>query len=132
MTTVKIKLAFFLGISDLDTAVRLGGQALEFARDHKRRREQPWALQALGEIASHRDPPAAEEAEAFYRQAMALADELGMRPLVAHCHLRFGKLYRRAGKQQEAREHLATAAAMYHEMDMPFWAEQAEAVLGRF
>ena len=55
-----------------------------------------------------------------------------MRPLVAHCHLRFGKLYRRAGKQQEAREHLATAAAMYHEMDMPFWAEQAEAVLGRF
>ena len=63
---------------------------------------------------------------------MALADELGMRPLVAHCHLRFGKLYRRAGKQQEAREHLATAAAMYHEMDMPFWAEQAEAVLGRF
>jgi len=115
-----------------DDAVRLGGQALEFARDHKRRREQPWALQALGEIASHRDPPAAEEAEAFYRQAMALADELGMRPLVAHCHLRFGKLYRRAGKQQEAREHLATAAAMYHEMDMPFWAEQAEAVLGRF
>src|SRR5439155_564493 len=52
-----------------DDAVRLGGQALEFARDHKRRREQPWALQALGEIASHRDPPAAEEAEAFYRQA---------------------------------------------------------------
>jgi len=114
-----------------DDAVRLGGQALEFARDHKRRREQPWALQVLGEIASHRDPPAAEEAEAFYRQAMALADELGMRPLVAHCHLRFGKLYGRVGKRREACEHFTIAAAMYREMDMRSWLEKAEAEVSR-
>ena len=50
-----------------------------------------------------------------------------MRPLVAHCHFGLGKLYRRAGKRQQAQEHLSTAAAMYREMDMRFWLEQAEA-----
>ena len=50
-----------------------------------------------------------------------------MRPLVAHCHLGLGKLYRRTGKRQEAQEHLATATTMYREMDMPFWLERAEA-----
>jgi hypothetical protein len=60
---------------------------------------------------------------------MALASELGMRPLVAHCHLGLGKLYARAGRRPEAREHLATALAMYREMDMRFWLPQAEAEL---
>lgn len=49
-----------------------------------------------------------------------------MRPLIAHCHLGFGKLYRRTGKQQEAQEHLRTATTMYREMDMRFWLERAE------
>jgi len=58
---------------------------------------------------------------------MTLAKELGMRPLVAHCHLGLGTLYRRTAKNQEAREHLTTATTMYREMDMRFWLEQAEA-----
>ena len=53
-----------------------------------------------------------------------------MRPLVAHCHLGLGKLYRRTAKRQEVQEHLVTATAMYREMDMRFWLEQAEAVMG--
>jgi hypothetical protein len=50
-----------------------------------------------------------------------------MRPLVAHCHLGFGKLYRRTGKHEQAQEHLTTATTMYREMGMRFWLEQAEA-----
>jgi len=50
-----------------------------------------------------------------------------MRPLVAHCHLGLGKLYRHTGKRQEAQEHLTTATTMYREMDMGFWLKQAEA-----
>ena len=72
-------------------------------------------------------PPEVESAEALYRQALVAAEELGMRPLRAHCHLSLGKLYRRTGAQ--AREHLVTAAAMYREMDMGFWLEKAEAEL---
>ena len=85
------------------------------------------ALRLLGEIAAHRDPPDIEKAEDHYRQALALAEELGMRPLVAHCQLGLGRLYRRAGKPQQAREHVTIATTMYREMDMSFWLEQAEA-----
>ena len=67
----------------------------------------------------------AEDAEGYYREALALAGELGMRPLVAHCHLGLGKLYRRTGKREQAQEHLTTATTMYREMDMRFWLEQA-------
>ena len=68
-----------------------------------------------------------EGAEAHYGEALALATELGMRPLVAHCHLGLGKLYRRTGDQAMADEHLTTATTMYREMGMTFWLEKAEA-----
>jgi len=110
-----------------DEASTVGQRALTLARDGGQRGEEAVALRLLGEIAARRDPPEFEKADAFYREALAQAAELGMRPLVAHCHLGLGKLYRRKGKGEQAREHLATAAAMYREMDMPFWLEQAEA-----
>ena len=53
-----------------------------------------------------------------------------MRPLVAHCHLGLGKLDRRTGRREQAREHLSTATTMYRAMDMRFWLEQAEAEMG--
>ena len=80
------------------------------------------AIEAQGPLVSDR-----AAAAAHYTAAMALAEELGMRPLVAHCHLGLGKLYRRTGNPQEASEHLTTATTMYRAMDMQFWLEQAEA-----
>ena len=65
----------------------------------------------------------------LYREALALAEPRGMRPLVAHCHLGLGKLYRRTGKREQAQEHLSTATSMYREMGMTYWLEQAEAEL---
>ena len=50
-----------------------------------------------------------------------------MRPLVAHCRLGLGKLYRRMDKHELAREHITTATTMYREMGMTYWLEQAEA-----
>jgi Tetratricopeptide repeat len=64
-----------------------------------------------------------------YQAALSLAQDLGMRPLIAHCHLGLGKLNRRTGKREQAREYLTTATTMYREMDMRFWLEQAEAEL---
>ena len=81
------------------------------------------------EIAAHQDPPEVEKADDHYRQAMVLAEELGMRPLLAHCHLGLGKLHCHTGKSEGAQRHLTTATAMYGEMDMRFWLEQAEAAL---
>ena len=72
------------------------------SREGGQRGYEAWAL-ASGEVAARRDPP--EHADGHYRDALALADELGMRPLVAHCHLGLGKLYRRTGKREQAQEH---------------------------
>ena len=84
----------------------------------------------LGDIAAHADLPDPEAAEGHYNQALARADELGMRPLAAHCHLGLGKFYSRTGDRAKATEHLTIAATMYREMDMGFWLEKAEAELG--
>jgi hypothetical protein len=61
-----------------------------------------------------------------FRDARALAEELTMRPLVAHCHLGLGRLYRRTGDHAKTQEHLTTAITMYREMGMAFWLEKAE------
>ena len=86
-------------------------------------------LRLLGDIAAHRDPPEVEEAEASYRQALALAEELGMRPLQAHCHRGLGTLYAATGQREQARTDLSAAIDLYQAMEMTFWLPEAEAVL---
>ena len=71
------------------------------------------------------------EAEVAVGDERAHAELAGERPLVAHCHLGLGKLHRRTAKLEGARDDLTTATAMYREMDMRFWLEQADAELAR-
>jgi len=104
-------------------------RALGLARQHKERGNEAYTLLLLGEIAAREDPPDIGKAEDHYRQALALAQELGMRPLIAHCHVGFVKLYRRTGKREQANEHLTTATTMMREMEMGVWLEKAEAEL---
>jgi tetratricopeptide (TPR) repeat protein len=106
-------------------------QALELARAHKERSHEAWALRVLGEIAAQREPPEAEQAAAQYRQALTLAEELGMRPLAAHCHLGLGTLYAKIGRTEEARAQLTAAIELYRAMEMTFWLPQAEATLAQ-
>ena len=89
------------------------------------------ALRLLGDIAARRDPPEADEAEAHYREALKLADHLGMRPLQVHCHLGLGKLHRRMGRAHEAQIELSAAVAMLRAMEMTLWLPEAEAELAR-
>jgi tetratricopeptide (TPR) repeat protein len=110
-----------------EDALEVARRALDLAHRQKERGNEAWVLRLLGEITAQADPPDQESAQAHYRQALARADELGMRPLAAHCHLGLGKLYRRVGKRELAQEHLTTATTMYRGMDMRFWLEQAEA-----
>jgi hypothetical protein len=110
----------------VDEANALALQAVQFCRERKERGFQAWALRLLGEIQSHRDPPDTQVAQDHYRQALVLATDLEMRPLVAHCHLGLGKLFCRTGNREQAQEHLTVATAMYREMDMPYWLEQAK------
>src|SRR5437667_4351470 len=111
----------------LDEARSLGDRALDSSPGYQGFAAH--ALHLLGDIASHPDRFDAEIGEAHYRQALALAEPRGMRPLIAHCHFGLGKLYRRTGKREQVQEHLTSATTMYREMDMRFWLEQAEAAM---
>ncbi len=113
----------------LEEAHQATGRGLDSCRQRKFRGFQAYALRALGEIDARRDPPDPDQAEARYREALALADELGMRPLQAHCHLGLGKLYRRMGRLDEARAELSTAVEMLGEMGMTFWLPEAQGEL---
>jgi len=84
-------------------------------------------LLLLGDIATHPERFDAESGAAHYREALRLAHLHGMRPVIAHCHLGLGRLYRRTGQPEHAHKNLTTAMAMYREMDMGFWLERGEA-----
>ena len=100
---------------------------LDASRRIRARGLEAWVLRVLADIASRSATPDFEKAQGLYREALDLADMLGMRPLVAHCHLGLGKLYRRTGKREQAQEHLTTATTIYREMEMPYWLQKAEA-----
>jgi DNA-binding winged helix-turn-helix (wHTH) protein/tetratricopeptide (TPR) repeat protein len=110
-------------------AMPLGQQALAAAQGQDQQGYQAYALRLLGECAAHGDPPQIEQATAHYQHALALADELGMRPLQAHCHHSLGMLYRKMGRQDQARAELSTAIALYRAMEITFWLPRAEAAL---
>jgi len=128
-----------------DHALWLGGASLLVGRTAEARRfadvaaqqtrfrpDQASALQLLGDIATHPEQFDPEKGAEYYRRALTLAEELKMRPLVAHCHLGLGKLYRRTGQREQAHEHLRTATTMYRDMGMTYWLEQAEAEIRHF
>jgi tetratricopeptide (TPR) repeat protein len=115
----------------LEEAHALAEQALELACAHQERGNQAYARRLLGEIAAHHEPPETEQAEDHYRQALALAEALGMRPLQAHCHLGLGTLYAKTERGEQAHAELSAAIALYRAMDMIFWLPQAEAALAQ-
>jgi len=106
-------------------------QALDLARQHKERANEALALHQLGTVQAHADPLDTVQAEAYYQQALALAEELGMRPLVAHCHHGLGRLYHQTGRAEQARTALSAAITLYRAMDMTLWLPQAEAALAQ-
>jgi tetratricopeptide (TPR) repeat protein len=115
----------------LEEASTLAEQTLAHARKHKERGNEAYALRLLGDIAARHDPPEVTQAEAHYQQALALANERGMRPLLAHCHLGLGTLYATTGQREQARAALSTAIAMYQSMEMTFWLPEAEEALAQ-
>ena len=115
----------------LEEAHALAEQALSLARAYHQRGQQAYALLLLGDIAARCNPPERTRAEAHYQEALALADELGMRPLQAHCHRGLGTLYAATGQREQACAALAAAITLYRDMDMTFWLPETEAALAQ-
>jgi tetratricopeptide (TPR) repeat protein len=119
----------YLAAGRVEEAKDVASRALSLAEDWRERGIQARARRCQGDIAAHGDSPDVEAAEGHFRAALALAEELGMRPLQAHCHLGLGKLYRKVGRLDEARAELATAVEMLRELGMTHWLTETEAEL---
>jgi tetratricopeptide (TPR) repeat protein len=115
----------------LEEAHQLAERALARARDTKQQAYEAYALRLYGEIAAQRTPLQVEPAAAAYQQAITLAEELGMRPLQAHCHRGLGMLHRKTDRPEPAHTELTTAIALYHAMNMTFWFPETTAVLAQ-
>jgi class 3 adenylate cyclase/tetratricopeptide (TPR) repeat protein len=115
----------------LEEARQHAAQAVELARQYQQRGNQAWALWLLGESMARQASREVEPTTGHYRQALALAEELGMRPLQAHCHRGLGMLYGTLGQPEQSRRALSTAIELYRTMAMTFWLPQAEAALAR-
>jgi class 3 adenylate cyclase/tetratricopeptide (TPR) repeat protein len=98
--------------------------ALDLAVAHKERGHQAWAWRLLGEVASREGGPGLAQAEEHYRQALAIAEELKMQPLVAHVRMGWGRVCRLLGDRLRAEEHLVAAFTLFREMDVPFWVKK--------
>ena len=113
----------------LEEAQALAERALALAHERQERGHEAYALRLLGDIVAQREPLESDQAGDYYRQALTLAEGLGMRPLQAHCHLGLGKLYVTIGHRAEARVALSAAVEFYRAMEMMLWLPQAEAAL---
>jgi tetratricopeptide (TPR) repeat protein len=118
-------------VGRVDEASTLAERLLDLSLTHTGRGYQAHAYRLLGDVAMRREPPEVDKAAGHYRKALALAEELGMRPLQGHCHLGLGTLYTRTGQREQARVALSTAIDLYRAMDMTFWLPQAEATLAQ-
>jgi tetratricopeptide (TPR) repeat protein len=112
-------------------AMPLGQWALEASQTQKQQGHQAYALRLLGDIAGYGASPDVEMAQTSYRQALALAEDLDMQPLQAHCHLGLGTLSATTGRREQARAALSAAITLYGAMGMTFWLPQAKAALAQ-
>jgi len=118
-------------VDRVDEASALAARLLELSHTHTGRGYQAHAYRLLGEVARRRGPRDVDQAAGHYRQALALAEEIGMRPLQAHCHLGLGTLCAKVGQREQARLALSAALDLYRAMEMIFWLPQAEAALAQ-
>jgi tetratricopeptide (TPR) repeat protein len=106
-------------------------RAIALAYTHGEQSAQAWSLHLRADLATRSTPPDVAQAEVYYEQARTLAEELGMRPLQAHCHRGLGTLYATTGQQEQARTALSAAVDLYQAMKMTFWLPETEAALAQ-
>jgi tetratricopeptide (TPR) repeat protein len=115
-----------LATGDLARATESASHALQLAHTHGERGHEAGVLRLLGDLAASQEPPQLVAASERFRAAITLADELGLRPLLARAHLGQGQLYRRAGQAREAEAHLATAVVIFADLGMHAWLDRSE------
>src|SRR5262249_48616521 len=111
----------YLQAKRIEDALVAARHSLELSLELRAKGQQAWGLWLLGEAASRSNPLNSDESEDYYRNALALAGELGMRPLQAQCHFGLGALYLRMDLHHQRHSELLLATEMFRSMGMTSW-----------
>jgi tetratricopeptide (TPR) repeat protein len=87
---------------ELGEALAHGERSREAFRRIGARGYEAWARWIVATTRSLTGNADSAGVEGGFREALALAEELGMRPLVARCHLGLGEFLGRRGREEEA------------------------------
>ena len=115
--------AYFFAGRHADAA-REGERALRLAAERGERGNQVYAHRLLGLIAAENEPPRVDISRHHFGAALALAEPLGMRPLIARCLLGLGRLEHRLGHADAARGYIDAAAVLLEAMQMKYWLDR--------
>jgi class 3 adenylate cyclase/tetratricopeptide (TPR) repeat protein len=121
----------YLRAGRIEEAASHAELALEFSRNHQERGREAWILRQLGKIHARRNPSDIDRVKFYYREALKQAEELKMRPLIAHSHLSLGELYKQIDQRDEAQKELLTAIDLYRSMEMTPSLREAEIALAK-
>jgi tetratricopeptide (TPR) repeat protein len=110
-------------------ATQIIERALSISLSRHEQACQAFAKRLLGDLGLSNGSLDADAIGRHYIEALALAQNLSLRPLQAQCHLGLSRLHRRAGERERAREHHSIATAQFREMDMRRWLHLANAEL---
>jgi tetratricopeptide (TPR) repeat protein len=117
----------YLLTGQIEDALDLANQILVTLPNQQDRGSRAWLYRLVGDIHRQRHRPDMQQAEAYYQQALALAEEFEMRPLQAHCHLGRAKLFNQTAQVEQARVERSTAIKIYRALEMTFWLPHARA-----
>jgi tetratricopeptide (TPR) repeat protein len=122
----------YLRAGRLDDAATQAALALELSQAYRERGREAWILRLMAEISRMRTLMQVEETKSQYRRAMDLAENLAMRPLVAHCHFGLGQLWAQSGHSDKALQELVAASDLYRTLNMTARLSETEAELATF
>ena len=104
------------------------------AMEHSRSGEKvgvTTALRAMAMAAAHDNPPDWAGVDTHMGQSIRLSRESGERPYLSLARFRYAECLHKKGDLDAAREQLDQADALFRDMGMDWWTEQAEGLRGR-
>jgi class 3 adenylate cyclase/tetratricopeptide (TPR) repeat protein len=115
----------YLRLNRTDDAIASATHAYELASASKQKAKQAHSLRMLGAAHASANRDHLDRAAGYYAEACALAGQLGMRPLQAHCQLGLGQVRRHQGRSEDARRHVLEAISTYSALGMQHWLRAA-------
>ncbi|WP_257187583.1 MULTISPECIES: ATP-binding protein [unclassified Bradyrhizobium] len=100
-------------------ALVASNRALDLARTHEERANEAYALRMLGEVELRRGN--LRDAKDRFAKAIAVARELTMLPLEAHCHKGLASIFEEEGLTSDAELHRGASNSLVRAMGMRFW-----------